>query len=475
MSELNVPIASLRFKFSNRISLFALLCCLLVRPQCVWAETATTPQFANGRITLSVRDTSLQEVYEMLSRQGRVNILLGKDVGGTVSVNLYDVSLEDAIEAVAYASGHVVESRDDAYLVLSREDAGKELVGGSTVIRTLKVQYTDPEVASTLLTKHLSRYGKITTIAERRLLVLEDLPDFIERAAGVLAQIDVRPEQLLIEAKILEVALTSDDAFGIDWSRAFGIAGGDGTLGTRGLNPGGPGFFFRLLTPDLQILLNALSEEGRVRTLSTPKLLVLENEEAEVVIGDRLGFRVTTTINQVTTESVEFIESGVILKVKAAVDRAGGVILWIHPEISTGSVTDGIPSVKTTEVTTQLLASSGQAIFIGGLIKRQLAEKRTGVPLLKEVPLLGTVFSGTQETTINTETVVIITPRIVGGQLAATAQESVSKISAFEHLMRERNASTREVLSARTPSRANRSLSHGSQALDHHQTLRELF
>ena len=95
---------------------------------------------------------------------------------------------------------------------------------------------------------------------------------------------------------------------------------------------------------------------GRVRTLSTPTLLALEYEEPEVIVGDRLGFRVTTTINQVTTESVEFLESGVILKLKAWVDREGRLLLQVHPEVSTGVIDDGIPNQTTAEVTTTLLA-----------------------------------------------------------------------------------------------------------------------
>ncbi|MGF1613423.1 MAG: type II secretion system protein GspD [Gammaproteobacteria bacterium] len=460
-------------QWKNSALLPLLLGCLLGYFECVHGAP-TVPQLTDRRITLSVRDNAVQEVYEILSREGRVNILLGKGVEGTVSVNLFNVTLEEAIRAVAYASGYVVENRDRTYMILSREDAGKDLVDGNTVIRTVKVQYTDPEIASQLLTKHLSRYGKITTIAQRRLLVIEDLPDFIERAGRVLAEIDVPPQQLLIEAKILEIVLTSDDAFGIDWSRAFRALDGVGDFGTRGLNPGGAGFFFRLLTPDLQVFLTALSEAGRVRTLSTPKLLVLENQEAEVVIGDRLGFKVTTTINQVTTESIEFIESGVILRVKAAVDRAGGVILWIHPEVSTGSVTDGIPSVKTTEVTTQLLATSGQAIFIGGLIKDQLAEKRAGVPLLKEVPLLGPVFSRKQQAAISTETVVIITPRIVGEQQTHLVEGSAARIHTFEQLMGAQNEKTAAALSSRAFHRGKPS-PRSAAPDDEHRVLRELY
>ncbi len=160
-------------------------------------------------------------------------------------------------------------------------------------------------------------------------------------------------------------------------------------------------------------MLNALSARGRVHTLSTPKLLALENQEAAVIIGDRQGYRVTTTVNQVTTESIEYLESGVILNVTPTVDEQGRILMRIHPEVSTGSIQDGIPSQTTTEVNTYLLAEDAQPIFIGGLIKNNISYVRSGVPYLGAIPWLGHLFSSSEEIKINTETVVIITPHIV--------------------------------------------------------------
>jgi len=183
-----------------------------------------------------------------------------------------------------------------------------------------------------------------------------------------------------------------------------------------------------IVTQDFDIFINALRGKGRVRTLSTPKLLVLENQEAEVIIGDRIGYKVTTTINQVTTESIEFLESGVILRVSAAVDRAGRVMLDIHPEVSNGTISEGIPSQTTTEVTTQMLAEDGQRIFIGGLIRTADVEARQGVPGLSEIPVFGGLFSSTEERTVNAETVVVITPHIVARKRDAVSAANARHI-----------------------------------------------
>ena len=387
---------------------------------------------AGGTISLRFNDIPLSEVFDLLSRHGRVNILLGKGVTGSVSMNLYDVGVRQAIHAVAQAAGYTVELRNGAYMVLDRNETGQDAAGSVTRIRTFKVQYSNPKQVAEILGKYLSRQGKITTLAERNMLVVEDSPDFLDRVQRLLAEVDVEPQQILIEAKIMEITLDHSETFGVDWSKIFS-ADGRNNIGTVGLaSRTGPGLVFNLVNHNLEAFLSALSSKGRVHTLSTPKLLAIENQEASAVIGDRVGYKVTTTINQVTTESIQFLDTGVILKVTPSVDQRGRVMLRVHPEVSSASVVGGIPSKKSTEVTTQLLCEDGQSIFIGGLIKRNRGNRRAGVPVLGNLPVIGSLFSATEEAASITETVVIITPRIVKQAKDTLVPGTTAAIEAIE-------------------------------------------
>jgi type II secretory pathway component GspD/PulD (secretin) len=398
--------------------LATILATILAALMCVAVPAhAQAPDPAFGKpgepVSMSFRDASLHEVFDLLSRRERINILLGKGVTGTVSVSLYNVDVRKAIHTIAEAAGYAVEVRNGDYLILDRKESGLDTANGNTQIRSFKVQYSNPKQVAEILTKHLSRYGKITPLVERNQLVVEDLPDFLQRLQRLLAEIDVEPKQIMIEAKILEIALDNSEVFGIDWSKIFS-ANGVSRGGTTGLAPRNvPGLFFNLVNKNLEVFLSALSNKGRVHTLSTPKLLALENQEASTVIGDRVGYKVTTTINQVTTESIQFLETGVILKVTPSVDQQGRVMLRIHPEVSSASIAAGIPSKKSTEVTTQLLCEDGESIFIGGLIKNTTGKRRTGVPLLGDLPGVGYLFSSNEEAAGTTETVVVITPHII--------------------------------------------------------------
>ncbi len=186
----------------------------------------------------------------------------------------------------------------------------------------------------------------------------------------------------------------------------------------------------------MKLLLTALYSKDDVRTLSSPNLVALENTEASVIIGDRQGYKVTTTINQVTTESIEFLESGVILNVLPRIDAVGNVMMQIHPEVSTGAISaDGIPSQKTTEVTTEILTRDGQAVFIGGLIKNNITDGRESVPILGDIPLLGALFSSESHVSNNTETVVLITPYVIGGEAHKMMLEKSARVQHQEELL----------------------------------------
>ena len=162
----------------------------------------------------------------------------------------------------------------------------------------------------------------------------------------------------------------------------------------------------------------------------------MEDREAETQVGTRIGFKVTTTVNQVTSETIEFLETGIILKVTASVDRSGRILMDIHPEVSTGTVSDdGIPSKATTEVSTQMLVPNGKTVFMGGLIRRSVNNTREGVPGLGDVPLVGALFSNDSKNISTTEIVVLLTPTIIDFTKADVETGAVIKVDAINRLL----------------------------------------
>jgi type II secretory pathway component GspD/PulD (secretin) len=403
-------------------------------PQPATAVSSTVPPVAGAPTSFVFRDTPIAELFEMISRHERVNIMLGKGVTGNVAVSLYDMTPRQAIYAIAEAGGYQVLTRDNGYVIVNPAqpaDAGV-VPPGQLEVKSLKVLYSEPQLVADILSKHVGRGGKVTVLPSRRMVVVEDTPEGVKRIAALLREIDTQPQQIMIEAKILEITLDQNENFGIEWNKVFS---GDGVnrIGTSALVPRTTGgLVFNFVNNNVDLYLNALSNKGRVRTLATPKLLTLENQEASTNIGDKIGYKVTTTINNVTSESIEFLETGVILRVTPSVDTDGRIALRVRPEVSSGSLLGGIPSKKTTEVNTQLVAENGQAILIGGLIKSSAGLRRTGVPILGEVPGLGKLFSNSETTGSSTETIVLITPRIVPTRPSGADAQVVERVRQTE-------------------------------------------
>ena len=404
------------------------------QPQPATAISSSTAPLAGAPTSFVFRDTPIAELFEMISRHERVNIMLGKGVTGNVAVSLYDMTPRQAIYAIAEAGGYQVIKRDNGYVIVNPAQAAADVVApsGPMEVKALKVLYSEPQVVADILSKYVGRGGKVTVLPARRMIVVEDTPEGMTRIVALLREIDTQPQQIMIEAKILEITLDDTENFGIEWNKVFS---GDGVskIGTAGLvTRGTPGLVFNFVNKNVDLYLNALSNKGRVRTLATPKLLTLENQEATTNIGDKLGYRVTTTINNVTSETIQFLETGVILRVVPSVDSDGRIALRVRPEVSSGSLLGGIPSKKTTEVNTQLVAENGQSILIGGLIKASSAKRRSGVPLLGDVPGLGKLFSNTEEAGSSTETIVLITPRIVPTRAAGPDAQTIDRVEGVE-------------------------------------------
>jgi type II secretory pathway component GspD/PulD (secretin) len=419
-------------KLANKISHWP--CGIMLVVCCALAMTASADEI-DHRISMTMKDADLADVMEMISREQRVNVFVSSNSDQPVSFSLYDMTVHDAIRAIANAADLAVEYYNGNYFIVERNQAGKYSPDALTRVQSFQMQYNNVEQMTSVLQPYLSEYGEITVFTDQRMLLVEDTPEFLRRMGVLIKSLDRRPVQIMIEAKILEITLTDEDSYGLDWTKLFNSDGGGGEFGVQSLaDPTSPGLFFDYSTPDITAVLNALTSQGRVRTLSTPKLLAIENNQSSVIIGDRRGYSVTTTINQVTTESIEFLESGVILRVTPSVDAEGQVMMDIHPEVSTGVIDPitGIPSQTTTEVSTRMIVPDGQTIFVGGLIKNRIDESKRGVPIIGRIPVLGRLFSNRQQVSTNTETVVLITPTVITPDNQSIDDDSMERIRQLE-------------------------------------------
>jgi general secretion pathway protein D len=263
-------------------------------------------------------------------------------------------------------------------------------------------------------------------------LVIQARPREYRKIRQALEKLDVLPLQVLIEATIAEVTLNDKLNYGIEWF----FRSGDFTFAQgAALKPASvfPGFTALFSSTDVRIVLNALEEVTDVDVISSPQLLVLDNQTARLQVGDQ----VPITTQQATSvqnpdapivNSVQLRDTGVILTVTPRVNSNGLVILEIQQEVSNvvGAETRTVselttPTISQRQISSTVAVQSGETVALGGLITDNRSRGSSGLPLLSRIPIIGALFGSKTNSSQRTELLVLLTPSVIGSQLEARA------------------------------------------------------
>ena len=419
----------------------------------------------DGTFTGYYQDTDLRVVLRQLSMLFRTNIVASKDVSGRVTVTLYDVTFEEALDSVLKSSGlGYVKKGKFIYIHTVEELAQIAAASRKMEVGTFQLDYITAADAQTLIKPAMSAEASVAVTpvpmkgisasaieagdnshATSGVLVVNDYPENLKRIAEIIREIDTRPQQVLIEATILSARLLENNNLGVNFNimanTDFTSQGStDGVTQVAGATAGNltaipgadihtitttrtdfspvtGGITFGFVTDSVSIFLRALEQVTDVTVLANPKLLVVNRQKGEVIVGSKDGYVTTVVSDGVATQSIEFLESGTSLVVRPYIGRNGYIRMMIHPEDSDGDVqvTESftIPSETTTEVTSNVLVRDGRTIVIGGLFRESTTNGRSQVPIIGSIPYVGTLFGSTLDVTERREVMILITPHIV--------------------------------------------------------------
>lgn len=261
----------------------------------------------------------------------------------------------------------------------------------------------------------------------------------------VVKQLDVLPLQVLIDATIVEVTLRDDLEYGIQWyltheNGGTNVISGGAKPGLNltnlatniasGIGTGGFSYAFSSNSRDINAVLQAGATNDNINVISSPSLMVLNNQEATIKVGDSVPIRSSVSTNlsggtatPIQTSSIQMVDTGINLSVRPRVNSGGLVlmdILQTANQAINGTTTSGSsidsPTIQKREIETSVVVQSGETIVLGGLIKENNDYQRFGVPFLHEVPLIGPLFGSTTRNKDKSELVVLITPRVVNSR-----------------------------------------------------------
>jgi len=403
--------------------------------------TTTVNGEGDGRLSIHIPDEPIRDVLDLLSQQGNLNVLASNSVQGNVSATLSNVDLNSALGAILKSTGYVARREGDFIFVGTPEefqlmDQSMDRVG----TRVYRPNYVTAAELQSLITPLLTEKVGVVTVsspaetgmasddssaggdafAGAEVVLVRDYEAVLAQIDQLVDQIDVRPLQVAIEAMILSVKLDDETSLGVNFDLLRNNPNIRFTIGkppsALPLVPGG-GLEFAFLDSSLGAFVEALEEIKDTNVIATPRLMVLNKHRADIQIGRQEGYVSTTQTETSTTQSVEFLDTGTLLRLRPFISSDGLIRMEVHPELSSGEVklkgNFTVPEKEVTQVTTNIMVRNGCTVVIGGLIREELVSTPSQVPFFGNLPLVGVAFRHTTEEVKRDEILVLITPRIV--------------------------------------------------------------
>ncbi|MHC4172387.1 MAG: type II secretion system protein GspD [Planctomycetota bacterium] len=412
----------------------------------------------------------VREALAMLASLCRINIVPSPSVDGQLAFRrLVDVTFEEAMDAIL-GNNFKYEQKGNVIKVYTKEEY-KEIMEDTDrmIYEVFTLYYITAAEAMELIVPVLSSVGTIKgsspaetvvptgesisggtgggdTMALNDTVVILDYPEKIAEAEKLLKKLDIRPKQVLVEATILSATLTEDMDFGVDLNFAGGVSltgtsstaqvGSTSSLLTTSTTPisqiaagvagsaiesagfataGSSGLRIGVKSGNATAFITALEGVTDTTILANPKILAVNKQLGQVYIGTKIGYvSQTTQTQEVTTQQVEFLDTGTKLSFRPYIGDDGYIRMDIHPKDSSGTLkANDIPDEFATELATNIMIKDGQTIVIGGLFRDVVVTSRNQIPLLGDIPLVGGLFRSTADSTRREEVIVLLTVHII--------------------------------------------------------------
>lgn len=382
---------------------------------------------SEGQVSLMVRDGSLRQVVAMVAETQKLNIVFAGNSDTLVTASFDRQPWQVVLDALLSASGHTWTIQEDVIFISSIQNADFLPPGaGGRKVMVFELDFASAADVDVGVQGLLSPAGK-SWITEtmtsdnrrtREIVSVVDYPPNLDRISEYISQADQPPRQVYIEARILQVELSDECRNGVNFEN-LATWGGAASINLRSVgfsNSGSsPSFFIEPDGVGLDGIVELLQATQDVKTLATPKIHAVSGQESHIQIGEKLGYKVTTTTQTSSLESIQMLEVGVVLRVTPRVTRDGRVLMRILPKVSTGTVdqTSGLPSEKTTEVETDILLCSGQGMVLGGLIQETDSNVQSKIPFLGDIPYAGVLFQRRTVVKSRREIIVTLQPHVL--------------------------------------------------------------
>lgn len=407
-------------------TLFCLGLCLVLGAAALAApKEMANVSIAKGKVYLNLKDADIKSVLQIFAKATGVNIVAGDDVTGKVTVTFSGIEPKAGLEAVLRAKGL------DWF-----DEAGTIFVSTKKIMRTYYLANAKPSDLQTTLAAILPAGSVVTADDSYNVLVIQTSSDYLPRLEKLIKELDVAPIQVMVEVKMIQITDGDGGTLGLNvnytrngpnnnYARTSGFAN-LGSLEAAGLYAHALSIFSNA---SLEAFFQALASVTRYDIVATPRLTTLNNKQASLLIGQKLGYKTSIITQTSTTQQVNFLNVGTSLILTPNVNKNGMIRLKVEPKLSDGRIENELPQEDTTETHNEVVVKDGQTFVIGGLVRDKDVVTDIGVPIFSSIPFIGSLFRRSVTEKTKVELMVFATPHIITSEYLESLEPTIKKMN----------------------------------------------
>ena len=385
---------------------------------------------------LQFQSADINSVVTFLSDYGGVNVVIDPDVKGTVTIKLHNVLWRDALDIIGRTYNLAVVDEEEGYIRVvplkayrdelmenekHRSDQQKLVPLDTKIIKISNSTSGDIVLAVKSL---MSDRGQVTADSRSNSIIIQDVPENMPTLLKYIAELDKPARQIKISAQLLEIYTSDLEELGIDWS-----AGGTyvtesgreiqqtGEISANDVSKAAISYSVTALQHgyDVTAMVDALVSDGKGKIIAHPEITTIDNHEARIQMGAKVPVKQFDDAGNVV---IKFEEVGTMLTVTPHITAENQILMHLKPERSTYQYDPNGVIINTSNAETNVIVSNGQTAVIGGLTTEDEDEVEYGVPIVKDIPIVGMLFKYTSKRVDSRDLVIFVTPSIVEEDLA---------------------------------------------------------
>jgi type IV pilus assembly protein PilQ len=396
---------------------------------------SSSRRLPDSRVTMNFKGAQLSNVVRLLVSQDNLNLIMGDDIKGKVTVSLNDVSLETALDAILHVNNYEWFIQDNIIIVQPMKT--KQLLSGELRTQMFRLNYITGTLISDAVSEVLTPRGKLKALSstassnieagEKDILLVTDVPNNFSLIEGVVKSLDIQSVQINIAVKFIETTLKHDEIIGINWDlrERMDIVRSDNvdsssTLDLGYLLIGGQTMNFATLSrPIVSAIMSLLANDGDTKLLQEPQVTTTNNSPANILIGTTIPVLVPQGKGSVfgtNPYTYENQEVNVSLNVLPRANKDKVISMKIDAvvqEIIALIGKDQRPMISTRSTNTTVRVNDGETLLIGGLIFDTADKLTSKVPILGDIPIIKTFFNYSNADREQKELLIFITPTVV--------------------------------------------------------------